>query len=128
LKVEEFGNAGMLLEEHLGKPLRSYDRIINLAHFHPSSQRLFLSFINLQHFIMLDTSSRKLVWALPALGGEIPLCALSDHDKLVVCYDSNHVQVFDLLNKRLHDWSRRNGPERFPQNFLTRYNRMVGLT
>lgn len=46
---------------------------------------------------------------------------------MVVAYDSNYIRVFDLLNKCLHPWSRTNGT-RFPSNFLSRYNRLLGAT
>jgi hypothetical protein len=36
--------------------------------------------------------------------------------------------VLDLLNKRIHDWSKRNYADRLPANFLNRYNRIVGIT
>ena len=55
---------------------------------------------------------------------ELPLCLQADQDKLVACYDSNKVVIYDLLNHRLHDWSKRN---KFPQNYLNRYNRIVGI-
>ena len=36
--------------------------------------------------------------------------------------------VFDILNHKLHNWSRVNGPSKFPKNFLNRYNRIFGMT
>lgn len=68
-----------------------------------------------------------MLWNLPKLDKDIPLCAHSDQDKLIVCYDSNKIAVFDLLNFRMHEWSRRN-LDKFPQNFLNRFNRIVGIT
>jgi len=55
-----------------------------------------------------------------------PLSLHADQDKLVVCYDTNQVTVFDLINKRVHDWSKRNAT--LPANFLNRFNRIVGVT
>ena len=54
-----------------------------------------------------------------------PICVTSDLEKLLVAYDSNKVAVFDLLNYRLHEWTKQN-LDRMPANFLNRYNRMVG--
>lgn len=34
--------------------------------------------------------------------------------------------AFDLLNKQIHDWSKAN-MDKFPANFLNRYNRIVGI-
>lgn len=49
-------------------------------------------------------------------------------EKMVVAYDvNNYIQVFDLNNNCLHPWSRVNG-KFFPNNFMTRFNRIVGIT
>ena len=56
----------------------------------------------------------------------LPLAMNSDEDKLVVAYDSNKMAVFDLLNKCLHEWTVSN-IDRLPSNFLSRYNRIVGV-
>jgi hypothetical protein len=67
-------------------------------------------------------------WVLPTLKDSLPLCAHSDQDKLIIAYDTNKILVLDLLNKRIHDWSRKNPADKFPMNFLNRYNRIVGIT
>ena len=46
-------------------------------------------------------------------------------EKIVVAYDSNHIKVFDLLNQCVHKWSKTNT---MPRNFLSRYQRLVGVT
>lgn len=56
----------------------------------------------------------------------IPLAITSDHEKIIVVYDSNRIAVFDTLNKRLHDWTKRH-LERLPKNWLDRYNRLIGV-
>lgn len=48
-------------------------------------------------------------------------------EKMVVAYDTNFIQVFDLNNTCMHQWSRTNG-KYFPHNFMTRFNRIVGIT
>lgn len=126
-KIETITNCTELLESS-GIKVRSYDKIVNFMHFNSKSGHLFISFFSLSAFLMIDTNSKnKLIWNLPRLEKDVPLCAHSDQDKLVVCYDSNKVQVFDLLNKKIHDWSKRN-MDKFPQNFLNRFNRFVGIT
>jgi hypothetical protein len=77
---------------------------------------------------MFDMTAKKIVWNIPRMEKDRPLCAHSDQDKLVVAYDSNKIVVFDLLNHRLHDWSRRNPASSFPSNFLNRFNRIFGIT
>ena len=64
---------------------------------------------------------------MPSIEKDIPLCCHSDQDKLIVCYDSNKVVIYDILNKRIHDWSKKN-LDKIPANFLNRYNRIVGIT
>jgi len=104
---------------------RSYDRVATVAHFNSQTAHLFLACADLS-LAMLDTTSAplKLLWTLPSMGR--PLSMHADQDKLVVCYDTNHVVVFDLLNHRVHEWSKRNAV--FPANFLNRFNRIVGVT
>lgn len=113
--------------EEASKKVRSYDKVVNFVHFNSKSGHLFVSFLNLSNFIMIDTTHKKLVWNLPSIGKDVPLCAHSDQDKLVVCYDSNQIAVFDLLNHKMHDWSKRN-MDKIPKNFLNRFNRIVGIT
>jgi len=124
--IEIIGNIAEKIEEK-GMKLRSYDKIINFAYYNSKSGHLFVSLVNLNHLIMISTTAKEVVWTLPNMGHERPLCAYSDQDKLIVCYDSNKVVVFDLLNRRLHDWSKRNN-DKFPKNYLSRFNRIVGIT
>ena len=51
------------------------------------------------------------------------LCLASDVDKLLVVFDSNQLVLFDMLNQKLHDWSKET---KLPSNFLNRYNRIIG--
>jgi len=46
---------------------------------------------------------------------------------MVVAFDSNKIMVYDINNKCLHPWTREND-NLFPQNFLKRYNRLIGAT
>ena len=55
-----------------------------------------------------------------------PLVFASDMDKLLVGYDSNHIALFDLLNKQVHPWTTAN-TTRLPRNFLNRYNKFAGV-
>ena len=47
-------------------------------------------------------------------------------DKLLVAYDTNRLALFDLNNRQLHPWTLEKGTL-LPRNFLTRYNRFVGI-
>lgn len=47
-------------------------------------------------------------------------------DKLIVAYDTNKVVVFDTTNRKLHQWTLDN-LSKLPQNWLTRYNRILGI-
>ncbi len=114
--------------ENSGAKVRSYDKLLNFVHFNPRTHALFVSLVNLNMFLQISLSSRNIEWVLPSLKDSFPLCAHSDQDKLVIAYDSNKILVLDLLNKRIHDWSRRNPADKFPQNFLNRFNRIVGIT
>ena len=125
--MKELFNVGSLLEaKNNSKPLKKYRKLINLVHFNPKSSSLFLSFLDLSLFLVLDIKTSSISWVLPAITNELPLACVSDLDKLVVAYDSNRIAVFDLNNKRLHDWTKQN-LERFPNNFLSRFNRIVGI-
>lgn len=104
---------------------RSYDLIpLNLFHLNPVTHSLYLSLSRaIYHF---DLSQKALSWTLPNLENSMPLCAVSDQDKLVVSYDrENRVVVYDVINKRVHEWSKKN--ERMPENFTNRYNRITGI-
>ena len=50
------------------------------------------------HLIDLSNPQHPaLSWSLPKLDSDFPLTAHLDQDKLLVCYDSNKFQFFDLL-------------------------------
>ena len=55
-----------------------------------------------------------------------PLAVTSDTDKLVVAYDSNKRLVLDTINRKLHQWSIDN-MNKIPENYLRRYNRVLGI-
>lgn len=76
---------------------------------------------------MFDLKKLTLSWNLPKLEHDVPLNCHADQDKLIVVYDSNKIIAYDLNNMRLHDWSLAN-MNKFPSNFLNRYNRIVGIT
>ena len=99
---------------------------MNLVSLNPKSKSLFVSFLDLSLFVAIDLKTSSISWVLPVISNELPLACVSDLDKLVVAYDSNRVAVFDLNNKRLHDWTKQN-LEKFPSNYLTRFNRIVGI-
>ena len=83
--------------------MRNYDQIVTVAHFNAASNRLVLSFANRSYFSVIDLVSETndaLYWRLPSLNNlGTPLVLTSDMDKLLVGYDSNHIAIFDLLNK-----------------------------
>lgn len=67
-------------------------------------------------------------WALPNMSKSmgIPLCVTSDMDKIVFVHDSNKISILDVVNRRLHPWMKQQA-NRFPANWLNRYNRLVGI-
>ena len=67
------------------------------------------------------------MWVLPAIPNELPLACTSDQDKLVVAYDTNKIAVFNLIGKKLYDWTKEN-LEKFPGNYLNRFNRIIGIS
>ena len=107
--------------------MRPHDQIVTAAHFNPVSNRLVLAFASSDHFSVVDLSVKdELYWRLPALLSQgTPLVFASDMDKLLVGYDSNHIAVFDLLNRQIHEWTSSN-LMRLPKNFLSRYNKFAG--
>lgn len=108
--------------------MRSYDQLVVSSHFNSQSQLLTLNFAHPEAFSVLSSQSvNQLFWNLPCMQEcGVPLAMTSDEDKLIVAYDSNKMAVFDLLNKCLHEWTVAN-IEKLPSNFLTRYNRIVGV-
>lgn len=108
--------------------LKPLDRIVRLFHVNPVSRRLLLVLADPSLLPVVDFSSKqpKVEWTLPYMQDcGTPLCVTSDLDKLLVVYDSNKITVFNLLNQRLHEWTKQH-IDRMPANFLNRYNRMVG--
>jgi hypothetical protein len=76
---------------------------------------------------VIDLSRAAIEGQLPAMQDcGTPLCVSSDIDKAVVCYDTNKIAVFDLLNLQLHKWTKQHLAN-MPRNFLDRYNRMIGI-
>ena len=106
---------------------RKYDRILTLVHF--DQQFLTVGFLKDNGLAMYDLTKNTPYWQIPKTPSEIPLCATSspDGEKLLIAYSSNKIRIFDIMNKCLHPWSRKND-ELFPQNFLSRYNRLIGAT
>ena len=79
-------------------------------------------------FLMFDLDKKNVYWTLPKIKGiPLTLTVCPDQEKMVVAYDTNRIMVFDINNRCLHPWSRRND-DLFPLNFLKRYNRMIGST
>lgn len=107
--------------------MRYYDQIVTVGHYNSASNRLVLSFANQAFFSVIDLAEKdSLYWRLPSLNNlGAPIVFASDFDKLLVGYDSNHVAVFDLLNKQIHPWTQQN-LSRLPRNFLNRYNKFAG--
>lgn len=117
--------------ESVNEAMRVYDSVLTAAHFNPTSSRLVLSFAAKKYFSVLDLaaeqSSEMLYWRLPALVNlGTPLVLASDMDKLLVGYDSNHIALFDLLNRQVHPWTIEN-IDSLPRNFLSRYNKFAGV-
>lgn len=86
-----------------------------------------LTFAHSKFNAIVDLKTGKLFWNLPDLACGMPLCMTSDLDKLLLSYDSNKIVIFDLINRKLHDWTVTN-LSKIPKNFLTRYNRTVGVS
>ena len=57
-KITEVSNVDDLLSGESDVKLRKYDRVLQFAHFNPSSGHLFLSFLNTSHFLMVDTQGK----------------------------------------------------------------------
>ena len=85
--------------------MRPYDQIVTAGHYNPVSNRLVLAFADTKYFSVIDLgatngSTSALYWRLPSLQSQgVPLVFASDMDKLLVGYDSNHIAIFDLLNR-----------------------------
>jgi len=46
--------------ENSGVNVRSYDRVINFAHFNPRSSSIFVSFMNMNMFVQLSLDTKDL--------------------------------------------------------------------
>ena len=108
--------------------MRDYDRVVTRGHYNPISNRLVLAFAHPAYLSVIDLSEKdSLYWRLPALANlGSPLVFSSDMDKLLIGYDSNHIAIFDLLNRQIHPWTTQN-LARMPSNFLNRYNKFAGV-
>ena len=84
--------------------MRAYDTIVTAGHFNATSNRLVLAFADQKYFLIIDLSQKnELYWTLPALANlGTPIVFASDMDKLLVGYDSNHIALFDILNRQIH--------------------------
>lgn len=129
--ISELASSGVFNSTGSKSQMRSYDKIVTTSHFNATSKLLVLAFANADFFSVVDLSGEraKLIWTLPSMQESCgtPLAMTSDLDKLLVAYDSNKIALFDLNNKCLHEWSRKN-TQHLPRNFLSRYNRFVGVT
>jgi len=116
-----------LFDDSVDGTLRDYDLVVTGCHLNAVSNRLVIAFANKSLFSVIDLSqSNTLYWRLPSLANQgTPLVFASDMDKLMVGYDTNHIAIFDLLNRQIHPWTSTNF-ERLPRNFLSRYNKFAG--
>ncbi len=96
---------------------------MNLVHTNGST--LLLSLLDKEVFI-IDLVKKAVFWHLPKFEDGFPLCAHFDLTKCIIAYHTNKFAVFDLLNKQLHPWTKLNH-RNFPSNYLSRYNRIVGI-
>ena len=86
--------------------------------------------MNSEYTFLLDLQDGcKVEWKLlKSETDALPLCfaLCPDSDRLVIGYDDNRIAVVDIHNKSLSEWSKMN-KNRFPSNFLKRYNRYMGI-
>ena len=130
--------------------------IFNIVDFNPKCLQglLTINFIHSEMLYMFQTNppnaatqsklnqNNHLYWKLPnnnsehdfklesrSISDEIALCmtVCPENDKMVIGYDSNKIKVFDIYNKCFHSWTKQND-NLFPENFLSRYNRLIGVT
>ena len=109
--------------------MRLYDKIISNVNINVDAGQITLVFLNPKFTSIFDIQKDNLYWQLPDLSLDfgLPLSLHSDMDKLIIAYDSNKIAVFDTINKRFHPWTLKN-MDKMPQNFLRRYNKIVGIT
>jgi len=60
-KVESVMNIIEVIENS-GTKVRSYDKVINFVHYNPSTNALFVSFLNQNLFVSLSLSTKDLHW------------------------------------------------------------------
>ena len=113
--------------------------ILSRAHFDLKHQsKLIVSLVNSDYTFLFDlqglekcTPEWKLIKLLSNNGKAAPhpLCftICPDQEKIVVGFDDNRLLVLDIHGKCLNQWSKVNN-ERFPSNFLKRYNRYIDIT
>ena len=108
--------------------MRRYDTVLSACYYNPVSQHMVLSFASPAFLSVVDLSQEsQLFWRLPDLVGQgRPLVFASDMDRLLVGYDTNHIAVFDLVNKQIDHWTQTN-LQKLPHNFLNRYNKFAGV-
>lgn len=111
----------------LGK-LSNADKIVRVMHVNAATRKMFLALADSSLLPVVDLTRGALDWKLPAMQAcGTPLAITSDADKAIVAYDTNKLAVFDTINMRLHEWTKQH-IDRMPENFLDRYNRIIGLT
>ena len=115
------------LSTSLGK-IRPADKIVRIMHVNPVTRRLYLALADSTLLPVIDLTKSILEWKLPSMQAcGVPLAITSDSDKVLLAYDSNKIAVFDTINMRLHDWTKKHF-DKMPENFLDRYNRIIGMT
>jgi hypothetical protein len=86
---------------------RRYDKIALASHYNAHTNMITITFPKFA--AVYDISNKaQLYWNLPDMNVGMPLCITSCADDLVIAYDSNKIVIFDLVNKKLHDWSKQN--------------------
>ena len=86
---------------------RDYDKVIVAAHHNPESKLLFLALANTAQTLVFDLFEGITKWQVPYIASNgTALCMASDSEKLLIAYDSNQIQLFDLQGQCLHPWSR----------------------
>ena len=110
--------------------MRLYDKVVNLVDFNTDANQVTMVFANPAFSGIYNLSSQgTLHWQLPLAAKDLgkPLALKADMDKLVIAFDSNKIVVYDTINRKIHPWSLEN-LNRIPANFLSRYNRILGVT
>jgi len=108
--------------------MRLYDKVVRMVDYNHNSGHIVLLFANPIFSGIYSTQQGQLYWQLPITTKDLghPVAMKSDMDKLLICYDTNKIVVYDTLNLKLHQWSVDN-LHKLPSNFLNRYNRILGI-